>query len=96
MQIIDEILELAKVLEPAAGSNAAIEFNLELKRDGTWSATVAYGHCSRPLYFVKTEGKTSEEALSKLQDQLTALAKQTHSWLGRILAKLGTKLKAVK
>lgn len=99
MQIIDEILELAKVFEPAlrdANETESVSFVLTLE-NGKWGCSVSYGRVGDTKYKLTVKDKGSpEEALADAHARLTRIAKEKHSWLGQILEKFGGRLKAVK
>lgn len=93
MQGIDEILELAKVLEPVAEitttGKPTTKFCLVFQ-DGKWWARVDYHNNLRPAIYMQSEDKDSpEQAIEDLRNKLTAFAKRTQSWLNRTLEKLG-------
>jgi len=105
MKVIEEILELAKVLEPLADSSShpetslkcavVTEFDLSLRR-GKWTAKVSYGASVARVYFVDAEANSDDEALARLRAKLTTMAENTHTWLGRLLEKFRGNLKVVK
>lgn len=95
MEVIDEIIELSKVLEPlaemyvtsSARPGVTREFSLTMK-DGRWRASVCYSSVGRNgAAEVSVEADTAEEALSKLHQDMLSLAKRVHTWLGRLLEK---------
>lgn len=66
MMIVDEIIDLAKTIEPASRHDP--EFMLVRSSDGEWRAKVT---CERG-YYADATAKSGDECLCKLRDDLVA------------------------
>lgn len=69
MNIIDEIIDLARVMEPGNRSEKLPRFELVRGKDGLWSARVDM----HTYWHDVTDKKTHEEALACIRDNLRQL-----------------------